>query len=114
MKYFIAVPVPTNKIEENDVYESRMRAIHTLQAEGHEVAYNVFEGDWWSEETMKNRGIKDTKLHYLAKAIEELSKCDGIYIAKMTQLQEVWRADPMRVILANCASFYDLDIRYED
>jgi len=79
MKYFIALPL--NSLKDKELYELRMSIIHQLKDAGHAVAYNVFEGDWWSEDKMKDRGVKNIKIHYLAKMVEELSKCDAVYMS---------------------------------
>lgn len=110
MKYFIALPLATNKTEEAEVYEIRMNIIHELKAEGHSIAYTIFEGDWWSKEKMKDRGIKDIWLHYLAKAIEELSKCDGLCVAVMEKMEDIWNKDPAKYILVECAKQYQKNI----
>ena len=108
MRYFIIMPVPKTKQQETAVYEARMDAIHKIKAEGHSVAYTVFEGDWWSEEKLKDRGVLNTNMHYFAKMIEEMSKCDGVYIRH--DLQDLGFKYSELELLLECAVQFSMHI----
>lgn len=80
MRYFICLP--ETKLPEKEAYELRMEAIHKLEGAGHRVAYTWFGSEWWSEKSMRDRGVAQVELCYLAKAIEEMSKCEGAYFCE--------------------------------
>lgn len=111
MRYFIMMPVPKTKKQETAVYEARMDAIHKVKAEGHSVAYTVFEGDWWSEDKLKDRGVLNTDMHYFAKMIEEMSKCDGVYVR--SDLQDLGLTSSEIELLLNIATQFAMRIWQE-
>lgn len=79
MKYFIMIPTSLSLNETpEDRYNTRMEAIHKLASEGFSSGYTIFDTNWWSDSSLEERGVKNSKLHLFSKCVEELSKCDGL------------------------------------
>ena len=107
MIFYIAIP--ENQLTDKQVYEARMSAIHQLESEGHSVRYTMFDSTWWSADSLKQRGVKHNKLHFFAKMLEEVSKCDGIYFLSN------WQDDVMcKHIYEAAVLMDDIIIRYQE
>lgn len=80
MKVMISQPMAGKTPEE--IGETRERAIEFLQTGGYEVVNTPFTDDWYGELAMKNRGVVNKPLCYLAKSLENMSLCDVAYFCK--------------------------------
>lgn len=80
MKAMISQPMAGKTPEE--IVETRERAIEFLQTGGYEVVNTPFTDDWYGELAMKNRGVVNKPLCYLAKSLENMSLCDVAYFCK--------------------------------
>lgn len=76
------VSQPMNGIIENEIRDTRNRAIRKLESLGYEVVNTYFTSEWYSKESMKERGVKQIGLCFLAKSLENMSKCDAVYFCK--------------------------------
>lgn len=80
MKAMISQPMANRSDEE--IKDTRERAISTLTEKGYELVNTLFEDDWADPENMKEAGIVHIPVAYLARSIEEMSKCDAVYFCK--------------------------------
>ena len=117
MIYFVYVP-NTGKLQSlsetrksHAIEDIRMTLIHELESCGHSPRYTWFDSSWWTDESMTSRGIINTKIHLLAKNIEELSKCDGIYFGSVDADVD---CDYVGSLLKQIAVDYMLDIKFFD
>lgn len=73
---------PMNGLTENEIVETRNRAIRKLESLGYEVINTYFTDEWYSKESMKKRGVEQIGLCFLAKSLENMSKCHVAYFCK--------------------------------
>lgn len=73
---------PMNGIRENEIRDTRNRAIRKLESLGYEVINTYFTGEWYRDENIKKRGAEHIGLYFLSKSLENMSKCDAVYFCK--------------------------------
>lgn len=106
MKAMISQPMAGKTPEE--IVETRNRAIKFLKERGYEVVNTLFTDVWYSESSMKDRGVVNKPLCYLAKSLENMSLCDVAYFCKGWE-----RARGCR-IEQEAAKAYGLIVMYEE
>ena len=89
------------------IIATRERAIKALEESGYEVVNTLFTDEWYSTESMKERGVVQIPLCFLAKSLENMSKCDAVYFC------EGWKNARGCRIEHEVAVEYGLDIIYE-
>jgi len=80
MKAMLSQPMAGKSEQEID--ETRQRAIAALEKKGYEVVNTLFTDEWYSEEAMKARGVENVPLCFLAKSLENMSQCHAAYFCK--------------------------------
>ena len=90
-----------------DIVETRNRAIKFLEERGYEVVNTLFTDVWYSESSVKDRGVVNKPLCYLAKSLENMSLCDVAYFC------DGWEDARGCRIEHEVAEAYGLDIIYE-
>lgn len=93
---------------DEEIVETRERAIKVLEAKGYEVVNTLFTDEWHSHENMKKRGVVQIPLYFLAKSLEEMSLCHIVYFCKG------WENARGCKIEHDAAVAYGLDIIYEE
>ena len=106
MKAMISQPMAGKTPEE--IVETRNRAIEFLEKNGYEVVNTLFTDVWYSELFMKDKGVVNKPLCYLAKSLENMSLCDVAYFCKGWE-----RARGCR-IEQEAAKAYGLIVMYEE
>ena len=53
-----------------------------LKAKGYEIVNTLFTDEWYSNEAMKERGVVQIPLCFLAKSLENMSLCHAAYFCK--------------------------------
>lgn len=93
---------------EEQIVETRERAIAALKSKGYEIVNTLFTDEWYSRAKMAERGVVQIPLCFMAKGMENMSKCHAVYFCKG------WtKARGCRVEHA-AAKAYGLEIIYED
>lgn len=64
---------------EQEIIETRERAIATLKEKGYEIVNILFTDEWYSDEAMRERGVVQIPLCFLAKSLENMSLCHAAY-----------------------------------
>lgn len=105
MKAMLSQPMAGKTNEE--IIATRERAIKALEESGYEVVNTLFTDEWYSTESMKERGVVQIPLCFLAKSLENMSKCDAVYFC------EGWKNARGCRIEHEIAVEYGLDIIYE-
>lgn len=105
MKAMLSQPM-ANKTEEEIVF-TREKAIKELTKLGYEVVNTLFTDDWYSKEKMEERGVVQIPLCFLAKSLENMSKCHVVYFCKG------WENARGCKIEHDAAVAYGLNIIYE-
>lgn len=80
MKAMISQPM-ANKTEQ-EITETRKHAKNVLESLGYEFVNTRFTDEWYSPESMKERGVENIPLCFLAKSLENMSKCHAVYFCK--------------------------------
>ena len=96
-----------NKTNE-EIIATRENAIKVLDGKGYNIVNTLFTDEWYSNEKMKERGVVQISLCFLAKSLENMSLCHAVYFCKG------WENERGCKIEHDAAVAYGLDIIYED
>ncbi|MFR8177141.1 MAG: DUF4406 domain-containing protein [Christensenellales bacterium] len=99
---------PMNGKSDEEIIATRDRAIAALKERGYEVINTLFTDEWYSPETMKERGVENRPLCFLAKSLESMSLCHAAYFCKG------WETTRGCRIEHEAAKAYGLTIIYEE
>lgn len=80
MKAMISQPMG-GKTEE-EIVAQREKAKRFLEDLGYEFVNTLFTDEWYNQENMKARGVENIPLCFLAKSLENMSKCHVAYFCK--------------------------------
>ena len=80
MKAMLSQPMADKT--EKEITATREKAIKELKAKGYDVINTLFTDEYYSKETMKERGVVQIPLCYLAKSLENMSLCHAAYFCK--------------------------------
>ena len=67
---------------EEEIKATRKQAIKVLEEKGYEIVNTLFTDEWYSDEHMKERGVVQIPLCFLAKSLEKMSLCHAVYFCK--------------------------------
>ena len=95
-----------NKTDE-EIVATRNKAIKVLEEKGYEVINTLFTDEWYSPESMNERGVVNIPLCFLAKSLENMSLCDAVYFCKDWENYRGCRIEH------EAAKAYGLEIIYE-
>lgn len=73
---------PMNGKTDEEIRETREKAIAVLNGKGYEIVNTLFTDEWYSNEAMQERGVVQIPLCFLAKSLENMSKCHAAYFCK--------------------------------
>ena len=93
---------------EQEIAETRERAIYALHQRDYEVVNTLFTDEWYSNDAMQKRGVVQIPLCFLAKSLENMSLCHAAYFCKG------WENARGCKIEHDAAVAYGLDIIYEE
>ena len=93
---------------EEEIVETRNRAIAALEAQGYEIVNTLFTDEWYSRENMEARGVVQVPLCFLAKSLENMSLCHAAYFCKGWEQARGCRIEH------EAAVAYGLTILYEE
>lgn len=80
MKAMLSQPM-AGKTEE-EIIATRERAIAVLKERGYEIINTLFTDEWYSKESMKERGVENIPLCFLSKSLENMSLCHAAYFCR--------------------------------
>lgn len=80
MKAMLSQPMAGKSEEE--IVSTRNRAISELEAMGFDVVNTLFTDEWYSQDSMKKRGVENIPLCFFAKSVESMSQCNAAYFCK--------------------------------
>ena len=92
---------------EEEIMATRERAIVYAQEHDMEFVNTLFTDEWYSKEAMQERGVVNIPLCFLAKSLENMSKCDVAYFAKGWENTRGCKAEH------DVAKAYGVEIIYE-
>ena len=93
---------------DEEIAVTREKAIADLEAKGYTVINTLFTDEWYSQESMKKRGVAQVPLCFLAKSLENMSLCHAAYFCKG------WESARGCRIEHAAAQAYGLEIIYEE
>ena len=93
---------------DEEIITTRDHVINTLEAMGYEIVNTLFTDEWYSDNSMKERGVVQIPLCFLAKSLENMSLCHAVYFCKGWEKARGCRIEHE----AACA--YGLTVIYED
>nr|DAK04634.1 MAG TPA: protein of unknown function (DUF4406) [Caudoviricetes sp.] len=105
MKAMISQPMAGKTDDEIKI--ARDSAIKILSDKGYEVVNSLFTDGWYSQERMKERGVVQVPLCFLAKSLEKMSLCHAVYFCKG------WEKSRGCKIEHEAAKEYGLKVIYE-
>lgn len=106
MKAMLSQPMAGKTDEE--ILATREKAIKVLEEKRYEIVNTLFTDEWYSNESMKERGVVQIPLCFLAKSLEDMSLCHAAYFCKG------WENARGCKIEHDAAVAYGLDIIYEE
>ena len=93
---------------EKEIVETRERAIAALKERGYEIVNTLFTDEWYSDEAMKERGVVQIPLCFLAKSLENMSLCHAAYFCVGWENARGCRIEH------EAAKAYGLEVLYEE
>ena len=93
---------------EKEIVETRERAIAALKERGYEIVNTLFTDEWYSDEAMKERGVVQIPLCFLAKSLENMSLCHAAYFCAGWENARGCRIE------YEAAKAYGLEVLYEE
>lgn len=93
---------------QEEIVATRKKAIAALKEQGYEIVNTLFTDEWYSNESMKKRGVVQIPLCFLAKSLENMSLCHAAYFC------HGWEKARGSRIEHEAACAYGLDVIYED
>lgn len=69
---------------EQEIVDTRERAIKVLKEKGFEIVNTLFTDEWYSKEKMEERGVVNIPLCFLAKSLENMSLCNAAHNKSLT------------------------------
>lgn len=93
---------------EKEIVETRERAIAALKERGYEIVNTLFTDEWYSNESMKARGVVQIPLCFLAKSLENMSLCHAAYFCVGWEKARGCRIEH------EAAKAYGLEVIYEE
>lgn len=99
---------PMGDKTQEEIVETRERAIRALQDRGYKVVNTLFTDEWYSKEAMEARGVVQIPLCFLAKSLENMSLCHAAYFCRGWEQARGCRIEH------EAAKSYGLEIIYEE
>lgn len=91
-----------------EIVATRERAISVLKEKGYEIVNTLFTDEWYSKDAMAERGVVQIPLCFLAKSLENMSRCHAAYFCKGWENARGCRIEH------EAAVAYGLEILYEE
>ena len=91
-----------------EIVATREKAISALKEKGYEIVNTLFTDEWYSKEAMAERGVVQIPLCFLAKSLENMSRCHAAYFCKGWENARGCRIEH------EAAVAYGLEILYEE
>lgn len=93
---------------QEEIVAAREKAIAALKERGYEIVNTLFTDEWYSVDSMKERGVVQIPLCFLAKSLENMSLCHAAYFC------HGWEKARGCRIEHEAALAYGLIVIYED
>lgn len=104
----IMISQPMHGLTDEQIIETRDRFLEYAKKEGLTVINTYFSDEYYSKESLTQRGVVQIPLSFLAKSVENMSLCHKAYFAKG------WENARGCKIEHEIAKQYGLEIIYEE
>ena len=91
-----------------EIVATREKAIKALEEKGYEIVNTLFTDEWYSKDAIAERGVVQIPLCFLAKSLENMSRCHAAYFCKGWENARGCRIEH------EAAVAYGLEIFYEE
>lgn len=91
-----------------EIIATREKAISVLKEKGYEIVNTLFTDEWYSKDAMTERGVVQIPLCFLAKSLENMSRCHAAYFCKGWENARGCRIEH------EAAVAYGLEVLYEE
>ena len=91
-----------------EIVATREKEISALEEKGYEIVNTLFTDEWYSKDAMTERGVVQIPLCFLAKSLENMSRCHAAYFCKGWENARGCRIEH------EAAVAYGLEILYEE
>ena len=91
-----------------EIVATREKAISVLKEKGYEIVNTLFTDEWYRKDAMAERGVVQIPLCFLAKSLENMSRCHAAYFCKGWENARGCRIEH------EAAVAYGLEILYEE
>ena len=91
-----------------EIVATREKAINALKEKGYEIVNTLFTDEWYSQDAIAERGVVQIPLCFLAKSLENMSRCHAAYFCKGWENARGCRIEH------EAAVAYGLEIFYEE
>lgn len=99
---------------EEEIVATRERAIEALTSRGYEIVNTLFTDEWYSHESMNERGVVNIPLCFLAKSLENMSLCHAAYFCKGWENARGCRIEHEAAIAYGMKIIYEEEPHHED
>lgn len=79
MKKKVMLSQPMAGLTDEQIIETRNKAIEKLTSMGYEIVNTYFTDEWYSKESMTERGVVNIPICFFAKSVENMSLCNAVY-----------------------------------
>lgn len=105
MKAMLSQPMAGKTDEE--IKKTREKAIAALKEKGYEIVNTLFTDEWYSSEKMKERGVVQIPLCFLAKSLTNMSLCHCAYFCKGWENARGCRIEHEAAVAYGLTIFYE-------
>ena len=91
-----------------EIVATREKAIAALEEKGYEIVNTLFTDEWYSKDSMTERGVVQIPLCFMAKGLENMSLCHAVYFCKGWENARGCRIEH------EAAKAYGLEVIYEE
>ncbi|MBW1672054.1 MAG: DUF4406 domain-containing protein [Deltaproteobacteria bacterium] len=99
---------PMKGLTDEQIVAARDKAVKYLEDKGYEVVNTLFTDEWYKKENMKERGVLQIPICFLAKSLESMSKCTSVLFVPG------WEEARGCLIEHEVASKYGIEILYQE
>ena len=105
MKAMLSQPMAGKSEEE--IRATRGKAIKALEKRNYEIVNTLFTDEWYSSDKMKERGVVQIPLCFLAKSLENMSLCHAVYFCKGWEQARGCRIEHDAAVAYGLTIFYE-------
>jgi hypothetical protein len=93
---------------EEEILAEKAKAVKVLKEKGYEIVNTYFGDDFDKPESLRNIGVQNIPLYFLAQSLAKMSTCDAVYFCKG------WEFARGCLVEYRAAASYGLDIIHYD